>query len=121
MEDYNPLPVSVTYSFADKPDSPKTMELFNTGSSFPVTKSLSFKNKMGNMKLLIHYSPNEGGLAQLMKGLPNQLASYQISEGKFKHTDKESKSEFIVKVANNIHQIVCLESAELQEKWTEIE
>lgn len=120
VEDYNPLPVSVTYSFADKPDNKKTMELFTIGSSFPLTKSLSFKNKMGNMSLLVHYTPTEGHV-QLMKGLPNQLASYTIQEGKFKHEDKGSKSEFVVKVANNIHQIVCLEAAELMEKWTEIE
>lgn len=61
IEDYSPLPMSVTYSFADKPDNNKTMELMKVGSSFPVTKSLSFKNKMGNMKLLIHYSENNEG------------------------------------------------------------
>lgn len=76
IEDYNPLPMSVTYTFADKPDNSKTMELMACGSSFPVTKSLSFKNKMGNMKLLLHYTETNDSPAKLMKGLPHQLAEY---------------------------------------------
>jgi len=95
--------VSITYTFADKPDASKTMELFPIGSSFPVVKSLSFKNKLGNMNLLLHYAPNPDGLAQLMKGLPTQLAQYQITEGKLKKMELGSKCEFMIKVANNIH------------------
>jgi len=38
-----------------------------------------------------------------MKGLPFQLASYKIGEGKMKHADQDSKVEFIIKVENNIH------------------
>merc|ERR1712166_1243372 len=34
---------------------------------------------------------------------------------------RESKSEFIIKVENNLHQIACLQSAELAETWTEME
>merc|ERR1712093_597320 len=56
-----------------------------------------------------------------MKGLPSQLANYKISQGKMKHTDKNSTSEFVIKIGNNLNQIAVLESAELQEKWTEIE
>lgn len=84
------------------------MELFPVGSNFPVTKSMSFKNKLGNMSCLLHYNNNPNNLAQLMKGLPTQLASYNITEGSLKHTDRESKSEFIIKVENNLHQIACL-------------
>lgn len=104
VEDYNSLPICITYTFADKPDAPKMMTLFDVGSSFPVTKSLSFKNKLGQMNLLIHYQ--EG--AKLMKGLPLQLANYTIKEGKLKHADKGSKVEFIIKVENSIHQIAYL-------------
>lgn len=120
VEDYNALPVSITYNFTDKAEAEqksKTMEIFPTGTSFPVTKSLSFKNKLGNMNLLLHYT--EG--CDLMKGLPLQLASYKIHEGKMKHADKGSKVEFIIKVENNIHQIAMLQSAELKEAWTETE
>lgn len=105
VEDYNALPLSVTYHFADKPDVKKSMELFPIGSNFPVTKSLSFKNKLGNMSLLLHYNQNPNNLAQLMKGLPTQLASYNITEGSLKHQDRESKAEFIIKVENNLNQI----------------
>ena len=68
VDDYNPLPVSITYQFGDKDEEnkSKTMEIFPVGTSFPVTKSLSFKNKLGNMNLLLHYAEN----APLMKGLP---------------------------------------------------
>jgi hypothetical protein len=93
------------------------MTLFDVGTSFPVTKSLSFKNKLGNMNLLVHYQ--EG--SKLMKGLPLQLANYTIKEGKMKHADKGSKVEFIIKVENSIHQIAYLQSAELKETWSEME
>lgn len=56
-----------------------------------------------------------------MKGLPLQLASYKIGEGKLKHADKGSKVEFVIKVENNIHQIAHLQVAELKESWTETE
>jgi len=59
VEDYNSLPLAITYQFTDKEESEKktkTMEIFALGSSFPVTKSLSFKNKLGNMDLLLHYA-----------------------------------------------------------------
>jgi heat shock protein 4 len=119
MEDYNSIPINITYSFADKPEAKKTMELFPTGTNFPITKSLAFKNKLGSMDLLIHYptdAPN------LMKGLPTQLAEYKINDGKLKHAeDKGASCEFVIKVGNNLNQISVLESAELQEKWIEIE
>lgn len=99
VEDYNALPISITYAFNDKPEAGKTMELFPAGSSFPVTKSLSFQNKLGGMNLMIHY--REG--VNLLPGLPTQLAQFKIGEGKLKQTDKESKAEFIIKVENNIH------------------
>lgn len=118
VEDYNTLPIAITYAFEDKPESKKTMELFPIGSNFPVTKSLSFKNKLGAMDLLIHYPNDAPGL---MKGLPTQLASYKITEGKLKHGDKKSQSEFVIKIGNNLNQISILESAELSEKWIEIE
>jgi len=45
------------------------------------------------------------------------VAQYKIKEGKKKHNN--SKSSFILRVSNNIHQIPCLESAEIQEEWEE--
>jgi heat shock protein 4 len=118
MEDYNNYPISITYSFEDQPDKKKTMELFARGTNFPITKSLAFKNKLGNMDLLIHY-PSDA--LDIMKGLPSQLAQYKINSGSLKHEDKKSTCEFVIKVGNNLNQIAVLESAELSEKWTEIE
>jgi len=110
MEDYNSLPVSITYSFDDKPESKKTMELFPIGSNFPVTKSLSFKNKLGCMDLMIHYPQDCPGL---MKGLPTQVSQYKIQQGKLKHQDKGSTCEFVMKIGNNLNQIASLESSEI--------
>lgn len=58
------------------------------------------------MNLLVHYSEQ----AQLLAGLPREVASYVIKEGKQKHNDKVS---FILRVSNNIHQIPILESSDL--------
>jgi len=118
MEDYNSLPINITYSFEDKPDTKKTMELFAQGTNFPITKSLAFKNKLGNMDLLIHYPTDAPGL---MKGLPTQLAQYKISAGSLKHEALNSTHEFVIKVGNNLNQISVLESAELSEAWVENE
>jgi len=43
------------------------MEVFPVGTSFPVTKTLSFKGKLGNMNVLLHYNDEN---SNLMKGLP---------------------------------------------------
>jgi hypothetical protein len=66
------------------------------------------------MDLLVHYSQN----THLIQGLPTQVAQYKIKEGNLKHNEKFA---FILRVSNNIHQIPCLESAELTEEWNEEE
>ena len=117
VQEYNTLPVSITYSFpAAEGEQAKTVtkELFPVASSFPSTKTITFDNKRGNMDLLIHYSD----AAQILPGLPREIAKYHIKEGKPKHNEKFA---FILRVSNNIHQIPCLESADLQEEWTEEE
>ena len=65
------------------------------------------------MDLLVHYTQG----VPLLTGIPSQVAQYKIKEGKPKH--ENSKVAFILRVSNNIHQIPCLESAELQEEWEE--
>lgn len=87
--------------------------MFPVGSSFPSTKTITFDNKKGGMDLLVHYSET----VELLSGLPREISKYQIKDGKPKH----EKLAFILRVSNNIHQIPCLESADLQEEWTEEE
>lgn len=99
VQEYNSLPVSITYSFpAPEGEQPKfiTKELFPLGSSFPSTKSITFDNKKGLMDLLVHYSDS----VQLIQGLPKEVAKYRIKEGKTKHNEKVA---FILRVSNNIH------------------
>lgn len=64
---------------------------------------------------MIHYS--EG--AQLLEGLPTQIAQYNIGEGKYE--EKTEKTSFIMRVSNNIHNIACLDEAEFIQEWTEME
>lgn len=90
-----------------------TKELFKVGSSFPSTKSITFEKKMGNAVLMVHYSND----AKLDQGLPNQIAQYDISEGK--RDDKTEKCSFTMRVSNNIHNIACLDEAEFVQEWTE--
>ena len=54
VEEYNPLPVSITYRFGESP--PVCKEIFPRASLFPLTKTITFDNKTGDMTLLIHYS-----------------------------------------------------------------
>jgi hypothetical protein len=98
VQEYNSLPVSITYNFnaAEAEAKAVTKELFPVGSSFPSTKTITFDNKKGNMDLLVHYSD----AAPILPGLPREVAKYKIKEGKPKHNDKLA---FILRVSNNIH------------------
>jgi hypothetical protein len=109
VQEFNTMPVSITYSFPQEgEENPKQIikELFPIGSSYPSTKTITFDNKKGGMNLMIHYTQGH----TLLPGLPTQISQYQIKDGKLKHNDKYS---FILRVSNNIHQIPCLETAEL--------
>jgi heat shock protein 4 len=118
VQEFNTTPVSITYSFPQVgEENPKQIvkELFPIGSSYPSTKTITFDNKTGGMNLMIHYTQG----FTLLPGLPTQISQYTIKEGKVKHP--EGKHCFILRVSNNIHQIPCLETAELQEDWVEEE
>ena len=96
VQEYNSLPVSITYHFTnDAEKKTVTKELFPVGSSFPSTKTITFEKKKGGMDLVVHYSNG----AQLLPGLPVNVAHYNINEGKPKH----EKIAFILRVSNNIH------------------
>lgn len=105
MEECNQQPISISYKFKDS-EKVVTKELFKKGSSYPSTKSVTFEKKLGNVNLMVHYSDT----AELMTGLPNQIANYQIGEGKLK--ENIDKFSFTMRVSNNIHNIACLDEAE---------
>jgi hypothetical protein len=120
VEEYNSLPVSITYRFGQD-GAPVTKELFKKGSMFPLSKTVTFDNKLGELDLLVHYTKDQ---SEILSGLPDQIAQYLVKAGKPKHADNPiggSKVKFQFKVCNNIHQIPCLESTELIEEWTEEE
>jgi heat shock protein 4 len=60
VQEYNNLPVSITYQFnpstAGEQTKEVTKELFPVGSSFPSTKTITFDGKKQGMNLLVHYS-----------------------------------------------------------------
>ena len=115
VQEYNTLPVSISYQFNTTDQSSKmvTKEIFPVASSFPSTKSITFDQKKSGLDLLVHYSPS----ANILPGLPTQIAQYKVKEG----TPKHEKFSLILRVSNNIHQIPCLESVDLEEQWVEEE
>lgn len=120
VEEYNALPVSITYRFGAD-GAPVTKELFKKGSMFPLSKAVTFDNKLGDMDLLVHYTKDQ---SEILTGLPDQIAQYMVKSGTLKHSENPvggSKCKFQFKVMNNIHQIPCLESTELIEEWLEEE
>ena len=110
VEEYNQQPISISYKFKDS-EKLVTKELFKKGSSYPSTKSVTFEKKLGNVNLMVHYSDN----AELMGGLPSQIAQYTIGEGKLK--ENIDKFSFTMRVSNNIHNIACLDEAEFCQEW----
>ena len=114
IEEYNQEPVNITYRFKNT-DKVVTKEIFKTGSNFPSTKSVTFENKQGNCELLIGY----GEQAQVLEGLPKQIAQYDIAEGEMK--EGTEKCSFTMRVTNNIHNIPQLDQVEFVQEWTEEE
>lgn len=95
VQEYNSLPVSITYQFNDGQAKEVTKELFPVGSSFPSTKTITFDNKKSGMNLLVHYSPG----APILQGIPLQIAQYKVKDAAPKH----EKFSLVLRVSNNIH------------------
>ena len=85
---------------------------------FPLTKTVTFDNKLGGVKLLISYDTNK---QPILKGLPDQIAGYQIKNGKPKHADSKhgNKVKFTMRIVNDLNQIPRLGGADFTEEWTE--
>ena len=115
IEEWNELPVTIDYKFNSE-DKGHTMEIIKKKTHYPVTQKVTFDNKVGDCSLLVRYSDS----ASILAGLPREIAKYEIKAGKLKHAnDRDHKFKFILMVSNNIHQIPCLENAQLVEDWTE--
>jgi len=83
---------------------------------FPLTKNVTFDNKLGNMQIMLKYAED----AQILEGLPKEIAQYQVGEGKAKNADKKDhKVKLTLKVQNSIHQIPGVEGVDLIESWSE--
>lgn len=74
---------------------------------FPLTKSVTFNNKDGNMHMLLKYDDK----AAITPGLPLEIASYEIGLGQHQNSDKpDYKFKLQINVKNDVHQIPALES-----------
>lgn len=77
---------------------------------------MTFDNKVGDCSLLVRYADS----ADILPGLPREIAKYEIKAAKLKHAaDRDHKFKFLLMVSNNIHQIPCLENAQIVEDWIE--
>jgi heat shock protein 4 len=114
IEEFNQEPVAITYRFKNQ-DKVSTKPIFKVGSNFPSTKSITFENKMGNLELLVAYEDS----ANILPGLPRQIAQYDISEAT--KGEKTEKCAFTMRVSNNIHNVPQLDEVEFVQEWTEEE
>lgn len=115
IDEWNPMPVTIDYKF-NKEEKGHTMEIIKKKTNFPVTQKVTFDNKLGDCSLLVRYSDS----ASVLSGLPREIAKYEIKAAKLKHDkDRDHKFKFVLMVSNNIHQVPCLENAQLTEEWTE--
>lgn len=118
VDDFNNLPVEVKYGDTDSEER-KTAELYPKKSyKFPNNKTITFNNKVGKMTILLKYKDE----AEVLPGLPMEIAQYQIGEGKLKHQEKSNASFGIeYTLEHSGHQIPWLKEASLLEKWEEEE
>lgn len=117
VEEFNSLPVQICYQFDGEQDQ-KVKELFTVGSMFPLTKTVTFDNKLGGVNLLISYNTAKQAI---LKGLPDQISGYKIKTGKPKHADNKHghKVKFTMRIVNDLNQIPRLGGADFTEEWTE--
>lgn len=68
---------------------------------FPLSKNITFDNKIGDATLLVSYDKE----ADILPGLPYEIAQYTIHAGKVRHADAigGSKTKFTMCVSNDIH------------------
>jgi heat shock protein 4 len=64
---------------------------------------------------MVHYADG----ANLMEGLPSQIAQYSIGEAS--KDEKTEKVSFTMRVSNNIHNVASLDEVEFIQEWTEEE
>lgn len=60
-----------------------------------------------------------GENSNVLKGLPTQIAQYDISDAT--KEEKTEKCSFTMRVNNNIHNVPVLEEVEFVQEWTEEE
>jgi heat shock protein 4 len=118
VEEYNHLPVEVTYGDAGSSETKSAVMFPAKASKCPNKKSITFNNKVGNMNIQLKYA--EG--AEILQGLPSIIAEYTVPEAKLKHAEKDQAShELAYEIENTLHQIPVLKEANIIEKWQEEE
>lgn len=116
VQDFNLHQVQIQYKFSSQEGGQlKESDIFSIGSSYPSTKTITFANKLGALDLLIKYNDS----AEILPGLPKQIAQYRIQEGKLDESKELTKYSFVMRLSNNIHNICELEGSQLVQEWKE--
>jgi len=74
VQDFQQNPIQIQYKFNNTEGSLKESDIFNIGTSYPSTKTITFANKLGALDLLIKYHE----ASEILPGLPKQIAQYRI-------------------------------------------
>jgi len=66
VQDFNQHPIQIQYKFTNNEGQLKESDIFNIGTSYPSTKTITFANKLGALDLLIKYHES----SEILPGLP---------------------------------------------------
>lgn len=94
----------------------KSNEIFAQKSMFPLSKSVTFNNKLGGLQLCLQYDDK----APIAPGLPRSIAKYEVRQGELeKEGMPEHKFKLLVNVKNDLHQVPQVHDCHLCEEWLE--
>ena len=74
---------------------------------------MTFDNKLGGLKVLLHYAQQK----MLLEGLPLHIAQYEIAEAQIDKNKQTTKIRFEVKITNNINNIPIVEEANVLHEY----
>ncbi|KAI8470334.1 MAG: heat shock protein Hsp70E [Monoraphidium minutum] len=100
---------TVTASWEKDGGEAVTQTLFERGSPFPATKSITFL-RSAPFSIRLAYGPD----AQLPEGAPRDIGTYTV--GPFKVPDGADKAKIKVRVTMNLHGLTAVEAATLIEE-----
>ena len=113
VTDSNVFPIEVCYTTPPKNGQTqiKTSLLFDVGTNFPVTKSLTFENRKDPIDVSLKYAES----SEIHSGAITLLGNFKVNSPE----PKEPKWSLIIKIRNDQNMIPCLQVAEISEDYME--